>query len=375
MISKDGADAQQSVRSDSNYYALVYLALATLTYVSEGDPANIARDLQDGIKQLKQLPKVGGGGTVDGKWNLIWGPVISDYNSNMMYAIEYADAAAEWPIFAAVAIRGTDTKAVRKGLYKQIYEDINAGHLVYFDSDQKKIGKIAKGTGTGLDILLNMTDNNSKTVQEVLKDRYYNDHYHDTPVVVTGHSLGGCMTTVMSYKLALNLDLTIVPQAFAPPTAGNKKFAESFGNQFKVFYLWMNNMDIVPNAFWNMAKLTELWPGIDAPKKIKKIINKFKKFTDKKGYTQPGKQWLQGSVFEQYKNWADQVSPQHSPWTYADLIRAQYKEVAPYELVPASPPPPPPALVPASSKVKKKPVKKKPAKKKPAKKKQTKKQR
>lgn len=75
-------DARAKVRS-SNFFALCYLMLCQLGYTDENDGPTAIKQIKDRLPKMP-VPK----GTVDGQWQLGWGPVVpkNNSNSNLMYA-------------------------------------------------------------------------------------------------------------------------------------------------------------------------------------------------------------------------------------------------------------------------------------------------
>ncbi|HEY6969784.1 MAG TPA: hypothetical protein VJA94_11310 [Candidatus Angelobacter sp.] len=263
--------ARQQVQT-SDFFALCYLMLCNLAYTAE-DSAQKAVQQITTLLPTMPVPQ----GQVTGQWTLGWGPVASPDNSNLMYAAEFSDKVSHLPIFTAVAIRGTDTKAKPSGVLKQIAEDLDADHQVVFPEHNTFGSKIAQGSKVGLDTLTGnqFRDKSGRTV----------DHYlHDfvaanprTPVVVTGHSLGGCQTTVMASFLSgkLPAGTPIVPNSFAAPTAGNSAFIQWYEKTFHFCPRWYNPFDLVPMAFAGLGDIKALWKqcNVPAPGIIKTIID------------------------------------------------------------------------------------------------------
>src|SRR5215831_6280194 len=132
--------ARQQVQT-SDFFALCYLMLSNLAYAGEN---SAQRAVQQIIDLLPTMPVPQG--QVTGQWSLGWGPVASGDNSNLMYAAEFSDKASGLPVFSAVAIRGTDTKARPSGVLKQIIEDLDADHQAVFPENNTAGAKIALGT-------------------------------------------------------------------------------------------------------------------------------------------------------------------------------------------------------------------------------------
>lgn len=353
------------------YYGLVWLALASLAYTDESalDIQHVGADLPKAIGALPDPPAPPGFTALPagswGRWQMEWGPAYDHDNSNLMYAVSYREIASGLPIFAAIGIRGTDTQEHRKvlGLIRQIYEDLDVEHSVHWSqvmgagpsggTTPTTDATIAQGTFEGLKILRSLTPNGINILTFVHDLAAANPKL---PIVVTGHSLGGCQTMVMAAYLsdalsAQGVTANLVPHPFAGPSPGNAAFAEKFNAQFPGGHIWWNTLDVVPNAFQNIANapgdtpsLTNIrgfWqahggPGIDLIEKL--ALDAFIDLVHH--YVQPtvNVQTLRGSVVVPKaagctNNWATQLMIQHFPPQYHYLMSTQLgSTVAPYPL-------------------------------------------
>lgn len=251
--------ARQQVQT-SDFFALCYLMLCQLAYADED---NATKAVQQIINLLPTMPVPGG--TVPGKWSLGWGPVASPDNSNLMYAAEFLDQATGLPVFTAVAIRGTDTQAQPAGILKQVMEDLDAEHQVVFPDNNNFGSRIAQGTKIGLEVLTSFKDKTSRNVAQYVTD--FVTANPRTPIVVTGHSLGGCQTTVMAAHLfgVVPAGTIIVPNSFAAPTAGNSAFIQFYERTFPFCPRWFNPFDLVPKAFADLDGIKQLWTQCNRP--------------------------------------------------------------------------------------------------------------
>jgi hypothetical protein len=298
----------------SPYYGMVTLGLASQAYTAQNDWNEIPTGLYIALTQkdakgnpyTPQLPGLGQAGAttpdpIPGAWSLDWGPANGQNgngdNSNLLYVASYRasgnpnykDGA---PYFFAVAIRGTDTSVKGLPLDQQILQDIRDFVLVDWKNvlSGKKVptpnttdvsgiaGNVAHGTMLGFAKIANFTAplNNGQpprsatgtpvTVIEALNQLLA--QYPGTPVVVTGHSLGAALTQLMASYLAWQLgsktkyNVHVIPHCFAPPTAGDQGFVDSYQAACPGGSFWFNTFDFVPYAYITMPDTKEsglLW--------------------------------------------------------------------------------------------------------------------
>ena len=127
----------------------------------------------------------------------------------------------------------------------------------------------------------------------------------DGPVVyVTGHSLGGCMTTTVALYLLSDSALeSCIFQVynFAGPTAGTADFAQLFNDKFGGQSLtenssWrvVNVWDAVPNAWQTLDNLDGFypWPGPYQDAEVKAMVAAAKRRPGQIEYVQPANEVL-----------------------------------------------------------------------------------
>jgi hypothetical protein len=276
VVPENVATARKQVET-SDFFALCHLMLSNLAYTDQNSGPNAVQQITD---RLPNMPAPQDG--VTGKWRLGWGPQFHQPdNSNLMYAAELIDSASGFPVFSAVVIRGTDTQAKPAGVLEQILEDLDSTNQVVFPANNQSGSKIAQGSQDGLNILTSFKDSGNRTVEEYLAD--FAQITPGAPLVVTGHSLGGCQTTVLALYLADKLsgqlppETTIVPNTFAAPTAGNAAFIGLYERTFPFCPRWFNTFDLVPTAFAGLGGIKNLWNQCNrpAPDAFKIIVDGF----------------------------------------------------------------------------------------------------
>jgi hypothetical protein len=265
------AAARKQVQT-SDFFALCYLMLSNLASTHENNGPKAVQQIGDLLPAMP-VPQ----GEVRGRWNLGWGPQVNRENSNLIYGAEFLDSVSGLPVFSAVVIRGTDTFAKPSGIIKQLIEDLDAVSQVVFPPGNQTGSRIAQGTQDGLTTITRFVDAGQQTVEQYLSDFVAKNP--EAPVVVTGHSLGGCLTTVMALYLAGKLPkgTKIIPNTFAAPTAGNPAFIQLYEQTFPFCPRWFNTLDLVPTAFAGLGGIRHLWDQCHrpAPEAVKLIIDGF----------------------------------------------------------------------------------------------------
>lgn len=292
----------------SKYYGLVYLGLANAAYTSDWkrDKDTITVDLQVAIESTDYMPllpeeKYPGqtdAPTMPGFWSLDWGPAITGEWSNLAYVASYrtGENGTGDPVFFVVGIRGTDSSSGMKGVIDQVAQDLrsfsvrpwsdylNDGVEIPDGLNHKKIGppptvgtdsadilgNVATGTLEGFDKIAQQcgplqrkTPTHEKgasvelvvALEGLLKEK-------NVPIVVTGHSLGGCQTQVMTSYLAWQFpDTAVIGHPFAPSTAGDEEFAKQAA--FSAGCFWWCTLDFIPCGY---GPVSDYAPIIDDSK-------------------------------------------------------------------------------------------------------------
>jgi hypothetical protein len=227
------------------------MTLAAIAYLSETDPTQQKPQMS---QALTAAP-----GTANGPWTLVWGPANNDGN------LAYVALDTTKSVYG-VAIRGTVEDDVT-GFFTNVLEDLYTLSLVPWLYPQSVAGaQIAAGTNIALAQVIAMTDPNTDMglldfLRSVLPGSA-------AEVIVTGHSLGGGLVTVVAPWLHDQLpkagntgQVAITPYTFAAPTAGNQAFVNYYTGLFPDAYRGVNTLDIVPMAWANLATMISMYPS------------------------------------------------------------------------------------------------------------------
>ncbi|WP_042364645.1 IPT/TIG domain-containing protein [Streptacidiphilus neutrinimicus] len=275
-----------------------------------------------------------------GAWELAW-LALSDANANMAYIARSTDGSNQF----AVVARGTDADLT------DILEDLEVGIVVPFpESKPPKPIDVSLGAKQAFDRVVGAYSTAASPIPnrrlfDALAIALTAAPQSPRPTVcLTGHSLGGCIASMLALYLQAN-PLPKNPQfavmTFAAPTAGLQNFADFFGTRQWVVDERQNNAyDLVPHA-WADLDVTKDWypsPGPQATDEVKSKIDNISKRTKGHVYVQPGTLCLMNPgytvldedlVNKTTQDFLGQVAFQHANDTYLGLVGAP--------LVPAGP--------------------------------------
>ena len=218
-------------------------------------------------------------------WHVVWGPGLSDDRGNMMYVAGQSDSQQ-----MAVTVRGTEWEFWLNWVedfasvlplvpYKDVLPEMAVGSPL-----------IAVGTNIGLQLLLGIqADTLDGQTMDVAT--FVAQAGEGAQVLVTGHSLGGCLASVLApsvaYRLGSAENLTVY--TFAAPSAGNQDFADYYDTLFadRSFRVY-NDLDIVPASWATLPSIAELYaPAPACSDRIKELIARVEQAVQGE-YVQPG---------------------------------------------------------------------------------------
>jgi hypothetical protein len=210
-------------------------------------------------------------------WHVVWGPGLSGDRANMLYVA--SDPSSNR---LAVAIRGTDWS-----FWLNWLEDFGSLlPLVPFTLVVPSIPSgtplIAAGTNLGLQLLLG-TEASTLDGDQVDLTSFLRASGEQAQIFVTGHSLGGCLASVLAPALAHQLGTAnnLKVYTFAAPSAGNQDFAGYYNRLFtdsttaSTAYRVFNDLDIVPESWASLPAIAAQYrPSPACPQALKQVIDR-----------------------------------------------------------------------------------------------------
>lgn len=267
-----------------------------------------------------------------GAWELVW-LALSEANANMAYLVRSTDGSNEF----AVVARGTDADPT------DILEDLDVGTVVPFpESGSPKPIAVSKGAKDAFTRVVNArsiaSPSPNATLAQALSAALKSAPSSPQPTVyLTGHSLGGCIATMLAPYLQAQTwpkQPKFAVITYAAPTAGVQSFVDYFDSIPWVIDERQNNAyDLVPHA-WADLDTTAGWypsPGPQATEEVKLLIGTISKRTKGNVYVQPGTLCLMNTgytslaknlVNKTTQDFLGQVAFQHANSTYLDLVGA-----------------------------------------------------
>jgi hypothetical protein len=236
------------------------MTLSTLAYVDENRTAT----------QQQMIGDINAGLTAAGypSWQVAWGPALNADRSNLMYAARDSEAGQ-----LAVSIRGSDFS-----FWLNWVEDLAAIRLVAYNQFVPTVSasaQIAFGTAVGLRQVLGMRDGTQSL------ETFLTSAPEGTPVLITGHSLGGCLASALAPCVAswVGSASSLSVYTIAAPSPGNADFATYYNALFatpagsSTAFRFFNSLDVVPNAWASLGTVETYYPPLVAcPSDITNVI-------------------------------------------------------------------------------------------------------
>jgi Lipase (class 3) len=238
------------------------MTLSTLAYVDENRTATqqqMINEINAGLEQAGYKA-----------WQVVWGPALNVDRSNLAYAARNRVTGQ-----LAVSIRGSDFS-----FWLNWIEDLAAIRVVSYDQfvpSASTTAQIAFGTAIGLRQVLGMRDGTTSLESFLITAP------EGTPILITGHSLGGCLASALAPCVAdwRGSAIGISVYTIAAPSPGNADFAAYYNALFtdqcgdSTAFRFFNSLDVVPNAWASLATVETYYPPLVAcSPDITKIIGR-----------------------------------------------------------------------------------------------------
>ena len=238
------------------------MTLSTLAYVDENRTAT----------QQQMISEIDAGLEEAGyeAWRVIWGPALNADRSNLAYAARNSVTGQ-----LAVSIRGSDFS-----FWLNWIEDLAAIRLVAYDqfvASATETAQIAFGTAIGLRQILGMRDGTTSL------ESFLTAAPEGTPILITGHSLGGCLASALAPCVAnwVGSASSLSVYTIAAPSPGNADFTDYYNALFtnqsgqSTAFRFFNSLDVVPNAWASLATVETYYPPlVPCPADIARIIGR-----------------------------------------------------------------------------------------------------
>lgn len=239
-------------------------------------------------------------------YKLVWGPYVykvpflAHFRDNTLYIAQNQNDPSQY----VLAIAGTNPCEI----WDWLLQDFLVNNMIHWQyGNAPAEAKISTSAAFSLSIAQNAhpcfsVPSRGKTLKQFLGEKASEG---PIKVVVTGHSLGGEMTTTVALWLAdtqgsqakkddewdPDNHVTISAYGFAGPTAGNAEWAHYFDRRLgaRTCRIW-NSKDVVPHA-WNlltMAQIPNLYAsaGINMPIDQQVLLKVIELGLAKNAYTQ-----------------------------------------------------------------------------------------
>ena len=236
------------------------VTLSTFAYVDENRTATqqqMASEINAGLSEAGYE-----------QWQVVWGPAVNADRSNLAYAACNSQTGE-----LAVSIRGSDFS-----FWLNWIEDLAVIRLVpynQFVANVSDSAQIAYGTAIGLRQVLGMRDGT------VSLESFLSAAPDGTPILITGHSLGGCLASALAPCVVnwVGKPANVFVYTLAAPSPGNADFAIYYDTLFTLqsgqstAFRFFNNLDVVPNAWASLTTIETYYPPlVPCPSDISNLV-------------------------------------------------------------------------------------------------------
>ena len=275
------------------------------------------------VKDLLANPKL----ATAGQWELVWGPHKKE--TNQVYVV-CNSVSGDY----VIAIRGTEPTDP-------------FSWLLDFEADLETLpwdcGNSSAQISMGMvEIWKHITS--MPDIGEKLGD--FLGNLDGSPnVFVTGHSQGGATASMIALWVQQSFpQLKVQPYTFAGETAGNEDFAKIYSHVFQNSQggRYINEYDVVPRGFENLASLPDLYSSqsITLPEFAQQVLTKVEEKIAGDHYTQPMKPVVlpKSEIYPKNPDYEKQISDleyfeemrlQHSHIRYLWSMDAPYEPIDP----------------------------------------------
>jgi Lipase (class 3) len=253
----------------SHTVAVGFLQLCEVSYLPQPE-------IKPTVENPELLPPI----TPGGQWQCVWGPAQDDDTANLAFVALYRAEAAAAPLFGAVTIRGTDVHIDDAwGVVREFWEDLDVIDRQTLPWAPDDPARIASGTLDALNAFRALTSD-GRTLLDCVSSLACASATRGIPLAVVGHSLGGCMATVVAPWLHHELRATaapITPVTFAAPTAGNPAFVAAYQQNFPNAPRYWSSLDIVPRSWDDIASVKTIYAscGLACPDLVRFGIDSY----------------------------------------------------------------------------------------------------
>jgi hypothetical protein len=198
-----------------------------------------------------------------GEWAVVW-VGLDDEQANFSYIAQHRSGQQ-----LVVAVRGTVVTPTLAGVV-DAFEDLRVGELAELNVGEQAV-QVSRGVSTAFG---KVTGARFEPPGKALSGMGLVEAVQHLvgagvrTVSVTGHSLGGCVSTVLGLHLqAVLSEVTTQVFTFAAPTAGLQAFADLFDDVFggatsaNSAYRVVNRWDVVPNAWQTLGDVGGWYPS------------------------------------------------------------------------------------------------------------------